>query len=95
MEWKKYLSFLKNKYIIVLLALFVYLFFIEDVTIFDLYSRRQKRQELLNEKQRKLENIDDVRAKLKSLEDKDQLEKFAREEYYFKKKNEDVFVIRR
>lgn len=95
MDWKKYLWFLRNKYIVVLLGLFIYLFFLEDVTIFNLYERKSKRNLLYQEKQRKLKNIKEVRDQLEALKDPEQLEKFAREEYYFKKENEDVFVIHR
>lgn len=95
MDWKKYVWFLKNKYILVLLLLFVYLFFLEDVNIFNLYERKAKRQQLIEEKSRKLKNIKTVREQLEDLKDDDKLEKFARENYYFKKDNEDVFVIHR
>jgi cell division protein FtsB len=37
--------------------------------------------------------IDKDREFMKKIEDDDELERFAREKYYFKKENEDIYII--
>lgn len=90
---KKYIKYLKNKYIIVLIGFVFYISFLEEVDIFTLQKRKDRLQELQSEKIRKKEKIKEIKNNLKIFEDKESLEKFAREKYFFKKDDEDIFVI--
>lgn len=90
---KKIWPYLKNKYILVLLGFVFYISFLEEVDLFTLQKRKSRLHELEQEKMRKIENIQKIRERFKTFESDESLEKFAREEYFFKKENEDIFVI--
>jgi cell division protein DivIC len=92
--WKKILPYLKNKYILTLLVLFVWILFFDQNNLVDrLMSQRQIRQlesDILYFRDRIRQ--DSIRMnELKT--DNENLEKFAREQYLMKRENEDIFVI--
>lgn len=85
---------LKNKYLL------TFLLFIIWVTLFDQNNLIERGKSLNNlnkmekEKEYYRDKIKQDSTKLNELiTDKENLEKFAREEYLMKKKNEDVFII--
>ena len=80
--------------IIVLLVLLVILFFFSDSSI----PKRMKQESQIKEIQTQIESyqqqIDVDKEKLNELQsNKDDLEKFARENYFMKKENEEIFII--
>lgn len=90
---QKLLPILKNKFIITFGIFFLYLIFLDDNDIFYVVNQKKKLNEL------ELQN-EDVKAKLqqtKSDLDKishlDNLEAYARERKFFKRDDEDIFVI--
>lgn len=84
---------LKNKYIITLLLFLLWILF------FDNYSYIEHR--ILDKKINQLEeNINYYKnetkkdsTKIKELNNNDNVEKYAREQYYMKRKNEDIYII--
>jgi len=90
---KKYLRYIKNRYIITSLVLLLYIVLLHDTDVFSLQKRKEKVANLEKEiVHRKLE-IEDLKEDLQALENIESLEKFARERYYFKKATEDLFVL--
>lgn len=87
------LKYLKNKYVLVFLGFLFYISFLEEVDVFTLQKRKSRLEELQQEKVRKKKKIKQIRQDLGIFESDENLEKFAREEYFFKKENEDIFVI--
>lgn len=78
----------------IILFFLIYMLFIDEYNWIRIKKDNQKLQSLKAEKAYLLEKIQEDRQQLKTLQtDKDALEKFAREEYLLKKKNEEVFVI--
>ena len=80
--------------IIVLLVLLVVLFFFSDSSI----PKRMKQESQIKEIQTQIESyqqqIEVDKEKLNELQsNKDDLEKFARENYFMKKENEEIFII--
>ena len=76
------------------------LLFVIWIALFDKYSfvdrlqLRSKINQLENEKKYYREKIEeDKRKKEELLGNRDNLEKFAREQYLMKKENEDIFII--
>lgn len=90
---KKHLKYLKNKYVIATALFAVYTLFLDDNDIFIIY----KKNKLLRENQSKIEynkeELERIKKELKAVNDLKELERIAREENYFKKDNEDVFVV--
>lgn len=57
---------------------------------YNLYSEKKSLERTVSEKKQEIEMI---KRSLNMLKDNESLERFAREEYRFKKPGEDVFVI--
>jgi len=76
------------------LAIIVFSFFITDSNIFARFSYDAKIMELNGQIDYYRKQTEQDKEKLKLLQsDKDQIEKFARENYLLKKDNEDVFLV--
>jgi len=91
---KKFLSIIKNKYIIASLAFILIILFIDDTSVFQLYRMKKKHDLILLENKNKKEEIKSLKEKTKLLKtDKDALEKFARETYRMKKNDEVLYII--
>lgn len=91
---KKWPKLLKNKFVLTSLVFIIWVgFFDNGNSIGRLYSVNKqvsRLQSMVDEK--KIEN-ESIRKKTKMLQEKKSLEKFAREEFRFKKPNEEIFVI--
>jgi cell division protein FtsB len=90
----KFLSILNNKYLIVTAIFLVWVFFFAQ---YDLMSQKNQKDELkaMEQKIEYLEKEVTALQEEKNLLKNDSitLEKYAREKYYMKKNNEDVFVF--
>ena len=90
---KKWFSLLTNMYVLVLTAFVIWmLFFDTNSLLIHLELKKQinkleKQQEFLKEEIAKDKKV------LEKLSDPEELEKFAREQYYLKKKNEEIYLI--
>lgn len=96
MKYLKHISlFLKNKYLVTCLAFVVWLLFFDKN---DFYTQHQRSNELTELKQSKdfySTQIASERNELEELESNPAtLEKYAREKFYMKRDNEDVFIIK-
>lgn len=90
---KKLLPYLKNKFILASTIFFVYTLFLDENDVFTVISQTQKLK-TLKKKQIEMENqLVETSAILAKLKYSTEVERFAREEKYFKKDDEDVFVI--
>lgn len=91
---KEHLIFkiITNKYVLILIIFFVWMFFFDE----NYYLNKEFDKEIKD-----LENINAFytnktkknNSEINSLKDSSQLEKFAREQYLLKRKNEDVYII--
>lgn len=90
---KKWFSLLTNVYILVATVFVIWmLFFDTNSLLIHLELRKEinkleKQQEFLKQEIAKDKQI------LEKLSDPEELEKFAREKYYLKKKNEEIYLI--
>lgn len=88
-----FLKFLGNRYVLVLLGFIIWMLFLDN------YSYLEHR--VLNKEINELEdNIDYYKSEIKNdsirikkLKNPDQIEKYAREKYYMKRENEDIYII--
>lgn len=91
MKNNNWLNPFSNWYFILLVAFIGWIAFFDGNDIGTQLRLSNKIIELENEKIELAEKIDQTKSELQALrEDK---EKFAREKYYMKKDNEDVFII--
>ncbi len=90
----KVLPYFTNKYIAILFFLTVWILFFDRNNVFTLFSLRKKLNETYNDKKFYQKKIREYDSTLKYInEDKVFLENYAREKYYMKKDNEDIFII--
>lgn len=90
----KWLPYLKNKYIIASSVLVFTLLIFEDTTIFRQYNMLSKLDEVKRENEDKRVEIEKIKLKINELTtNQNALEKFARETYRMKKKDEVVFLF--
>ena len=71
----------------------LYILILHDTDIYTLWKRQQKVENLEAEIERRKLEIDEVKMNLAELQDIRSVEKYAREKYYFKKDNEDLFIF--
>lgn len=77
-----------------ILIFLVWLLIFDRNSLIDRVKYIRARHDMEEEKQFYIERIDKDSRRLTELKtDRDNLEKFAREQYFMKKENEDVFVI--
>jgi cell division protein FtsB len=92
--WKTIAKIVINKYFITLLVFVVYMIFFDDYNI----RQRQEQEEQMHRLEKEKEFYNKEIAKNLEMEkllnsDSSLLEKIAREEYYMRKSNEDVFLV--
>lgn len=88
------LRIVRNKYLLTLLVLFVWLLIFDRNNLIDRVKYLRAVNEMEDQKQYYIEKIKADSARLYQLKtDNDNLEKFAREQYLMKKDDEEVFVI--
>lgn len=91
---KKTLKLSRNFYFLTGVSFLVWMLFFDTNDIYSQYQLRKKLSELQSQKQFYQDKIEEVNTDREALmNDKELLEKFAREKYYMKKEGEDVFVV--
>ena len=93
MNGTRILQFIKNRYFITLFVFLVWLIFIDHNNLVDrqkMYKEHQKLQETKREYKQK---IKETRNAAKAMDNKDYLEKSAREKYLMKKEKEDIYIV--
>ncbi len=85
---------LYNKFVIATVIFLFIIFFLDSNNLLDRFALMSERQELKDQIKNYDREIIENNRKLKELQtNTENLEKFAREEYYMKNKNEDVYLI--
>ena len=84
----------RNKYFLTGLVFLLWLAFFDKNNLVDLFGEFEKIKSYETEKVYYEEKIASDREKIRELRtNKENLEKFAREQYLMKKQNEDIFII--
>jgi cell division protein FtsB len=87
-------SILKNKYVLTIVALVVWLLFFDKNDVFTQYDRHEQVQKLEQEVKYFRAEIARNRQEEKELQNNPKLlEKFAREHYLMKKDNEEIYIL--
>lgn len=98
MKWKEFkaktwVRVLSNKYLLVSLIFVVWMLFLDTNSWLIHNELNQDREELLDNRAYFLREIEKDTHTLKRLNDSVEIEKFARENYYMKRPNEEIFII--
>ncbi len=91
---KAFLKTIKNKYLLAFMVFSIWMIFLDDHNILFLRQNLNKLKRYRIESNYYKEKIETDNERLKELKTSSKnLEKFAREQFLMKKKNEDIFVI--
>ncbi len=91
---RKIFSIISNKYLIALVFFAVIILFTDHNNFFEQWNRKQELKELQTKKEYYHQEIDKTKKQLADLSNNPAaLEKYARENFFMKRSNEDVFVI--
>ncbi len=91
---KRFLSIITNKYLLVLLVSGIWMLFFDRYNLISQIKMERQVQQLESDEahyRARIDALDYERERLFS--DGEELERFAREQYQMKRRNEDVFVI--
>lgn len=89
----KFLKPFQNKYLLILVGFVIWMLF-SDANSWLIHNELNTEiEDLENEKEYYKKEIDKDNKEIKKLSTKEGLEKFAREEYYMKRENEEIFII--
>ncbi len=93
-KFSPYISLFKNKYFVSALVFVVWISFIDRNDLFTQYGRKQELKKLETSKNYYEAEITSTKKELQDLTNNSTvLEKIAREKFFFKRPNEDVFII--
>lgn len=89
----KFVRFFTNRYVIILIAFSVWMIFFDENS----YLVHREFNKEINELETAIEffkkKISEDKKTIKRLQDSLELERFAREEFFMKKENEDIYII--
>ncbi len=84
----------RNKYILTLVLFFLWLLFFDNNNLIDRIKQLKDLRQLEQDREYYLERIEKDTRRLNELKtNRENLEKFAREQYLMKRPNEDIFII--
>ena len=90
---KKWFNLITNTYVLVLVVFLIWMAFFDTNSLFIHRELKKKIEKLEKTQEILLDKIKKVKRNSEKLSDQKELEKFAREQYYLKKKNEDIYLI--
>jgi len=92
--FRKIWPWLRNKYVLTISIFFIWMLFFDQYNLVDRIGMKSEIRQLESEEAYYREQIERDSTRLMELTtDKENLEKYAREQYLMKKPNEDVFLI--
>lgn len=92
--WPVIKPLFKNKYFVTTLAFIIWIGLFDENNLVERYRLAARIRTAEMEKEHYIEEIEQNKRKLTELKsNRANLEKFAREQYYMKKKNEVIFVV--
>lgn len=88
-----FLKYLGNKYILASFLFILWMIFLDNYSYFEHRILDKQIDELEDNISYYKKEIAEDSLKIKKLKNTDQIEKYAREKYYMKRANEDVYLI--
>lgn len=90
---KPWLKIVSNKYLLISLLFAVWMLFLDNYSYMDQRQLNKQIDELQDNKKYYQEEIKKDSQSIKLLKNQDQVEKYAREKYYMKRENEDIYIV--
>lgn len=92
-KWFKILAIFSSIYVLILTAFAVWMIFFDTNSLRIHLELKNEIDNLEKQKEYLNEQITNDKKIIKKLSNPEELEKFAREQYYLKKKNEEIYLI--
>ncbi|MFT4697729.1 MAG: cell division protein DivIC [Flavobacteriaceae bacterium] len=90
---KKWVKMVSNKYLLILILFVIWMVFF-DTNSFFIHNELNDEVNTLEENKDFYKNeIDHDKSFIEKMKDSNEQEKFAREKYFMKKENEDIYII--
>ena len=93
LKQKKWIRLISNKYLLILILFFTWMFFFDTNSFFIHNELNDEVNALGDNKVFYIEEIRKDKVFIDKMKDSNEIEKFAREEYFLKKKNDEIFII--
>lgn len=90
---KKWVRILGSSYLLILLLFIVWMLFFDTNSFFIHNELNEEIETLENNKEFYRKEMEKDKEFLKKMEDSNEIEDFARQKYFLKKENEDIFII--
>lgn len=90
---KRWFKIISNRYVLLLLIFTFWMLFLDSNSWLIQRELNQKVDELNTNKEYYKKEIAKDRTTIESLDDSFELESFARQQYYMKRPNEDIYII--
>ena len=90
---KKWFSILTNIYILILTVFVIWMIFFDTNSLLIHMELKKEINKLEKQKEFLKDEIEKDKEIIDRLSDPEELEKFAREQYYLKKKDEEIYII--
>lgn len=90
---KKWFGLLTNMYVLVLTVFVIWMLFFDTNSLLIHLELRREIKKLEKQQEFLKQEIANDKKILEKLSDPEELEKFAREHYYLKKNNEEIYII--
>ncbi|CAM3507748.1 FtsB family cell division protein [Aequorivita lipolytica] len=90
---RKWVRFISNKYVLILILFVAWMFFFDANSYLIHHELDGDINALEDNAEFYQKEIDNDKTFIKKMEDSNEMEKFAREKYYLKKENEDIYII--
>lgn len=90
---KKWFKIASNTYVLVLTVFFIWMVFFDTNSFLIHWELKKEIKKLEKTKVFLQDEIQKDKIIIDKLSSKDELEKFGREQYYLKRKNEDIYLI--
>lgn len=94
LNFKRIPAWMKNKYVLTLIAFLIWISFFDKNDLISQYSYRQDLRKLQADKEYYIHEIAQNKKDMEELmSDPEHLEKYAREHYLMKKADEEIFIV--
>lgn len=93
LNWKKITKPFKNIFVLILFVFLIWMLFFDANSWLIHRELNNEIDDLESQKEYYKKEIEKDKKAIKKLSTEDGLEKFAREEYYMKRDNEEIFII--
>jgi len=90
---KKWVKIISNKYLLIVIIFIVWMLFFDTNSYLIHQELNSSIEKLENQKKTYQDEIKTDKVFIEKMKDSNELEKFAREKYFLKKENEDIYII--